>query len=65
MSVLHALPKPVLVALLRVLVWLDVADELRIEVWAAIRAIEICEEREWVVACAREGYAWPARGGTA
>lgn len=42
---IHFLPKSVLKALLRILVWLRVADDLKIDVWAAIRAHEIAEER--------------------
>lgn len=62
---LHLLPKSVLVALLRVLVWLRVGDSLRIDVWAAIRAHEIAEQYAWAESCARDVCAWPAKGGQA
>lgn len=45
---LYLLPRPVLVALLRVLVWLGAPDSIRLDVWAAIRAHEIAEQRAWV-----------------
>jgi hypothetical protein len=62
---LHLLPKPILVALLRVLVWIGAPDSIRIDVWAAIRAHEIAEERAWVAEMCAEICAYPARGGAA
>lgn len=62
---LHLLPRSILVALLRVLVWIGAPDSLQIDVWAAIRAHEIAEERAWVETMCSEICAYPARGGAA